>query len=85
MGYRHIFNANYIPYVFLEPEYTYKKSTFAFHVGYGGYGRLNLGTSYTFNSPGWFLRIGSNALQGFLLPKYTFGQGVFFSFARKFK
>jgi hypothetical protein len=83
MGYRNIFNANYIAYVFLEPGYNTGKHGYALHCGYGGYGRLNVGASYTYNSKQWFLRIGSNGLQGFLFPRYTYGQSAFLSVARK--
>ncbi len=82
-GFRFIFNANYKPYIFLEPEYRYKNVTFALHTGYGGYVRLNVGTSVTWNSRGWFLKIGSNSLQGYVLPKTAFGQSLFISLAKK--
>jgi hypothetical protein len=83
-GFRFIFNANYRPYLFFEPEFKYKKLIFGLHAGYGGYARLNFGTSVTWNNKHWFLRIGSNSLQGYVLPKSAFGQGLFFSFAKKF-
>ena len=84
-GFRQIFNANYIPYVFIEPEYKVKNVTFTLHTGYGGYVRLNVGTSVTWNTKGWYLKIGSNSLQGYILPKISSGQGLFFSFAKKLK
>ncbi len=84
-GFRYIFNANHTPYGFIEPEYRVKKVTFSLHVGYGGYVRLNVGTAVTWNCKNWFLRAGSNSLQGFVVPKSSSGQGLFFSFARKFK
>lgn len=84
-GFRQIFNANYIPYVFIEPEYRYKKMLFAFHTGYGGYVRLNVGASVTVNLKGWYIRLGSNSLQGYVLPKQTTGQSLFFSLAKKLK
>jgi len=84
-GFRHIFNANYKPYVFIEPELTKGKVTVCFHVGYGGYVRAGFGASIAYESNGWFLKIGSNHLQGLLLPKYTSGQGVFLSLAKKLK
>jgi hypothetical protein len=55
------------------------------HVGYGGYVRAGFGTSIAYQSSGWFFKIGSNHLQGLLLPKYTSGQGVFLSLAKKLK
>jgi len=84
-GFRHIFNANYIPYVFIEPEYRYKNVTFCLHTGYGGYVRLNVGASVSWNSKNWFIRLGSNSLQGYVLPKSASGQGLFFSVAKKLK
>jgi hypothetical protein len=84
-GFRHIFNANYIPYVFIEPEYRHKNMIFAVHTGYGGYVRLNVGASVTWNSKGWFVRLGSNSLQGYIIPKSASGQGLFFSVAKKLK
>jgi hypothetical protein len=85
LGFRHIFNANYKPYLFVEPEYKLKNLTFALHVGYGGYVKLNVGTSVTWSAPGWYLRMGSNSLQGYFLPRSTYGQGLFLSFAKKLK
>lgn len=84
-GFRYIFNANYKGYVFLEPEYKYKKVSVAMHVGYGGYVRLNLGLWMVWNSRDWFVRLGSNSLQGYVLPKSAYGQGLFFSVAKKIK
>lgn len=84
-GFRYIFNANYKPYGFIEPEYRYKNVIFGLHTGYGGYVRLNVGASVTWNSKGWFLRLGSNSLQGYFVPKSAFGMGLFCSVAKKFK
>lgn len=84
-GFRYIFNANYKPYIFAEPEYKYRNVSFALHLGYGGYVRLNAGASVMWNAKGWFLKIGSNSLQGYFLPKTAYGQGLFFTFAKKLK
>lgn len=84
-GFRHIFNANYKPYVFAEPEYIKGKFIYSFHLGYGGYTRLNTGLSVTYNSKYLFFKLGSNSLQGFIEPRYTYGQGAYFSIAKKFK
>lgn len=83
-GFRYIFNANYVGYVFIEPEYKFKNVTFMLHTGFGGYVRINVGTSIMWNSRHWFLRLGSNSLQGYFLPKTAYGQGLFFSLAYKF-
>ncbi|MBK9283595.1 MAG: hypothetical protein IPM51_04665 [Sphingobacteriaceae bacterium] len=84
-GFRHIFNANYKPYVFVEPEFTKDNITASLHTGYGGYGRLNVGLSVTANLKGWYFRVGSNSLQGYVLPASTTGQSLFFSIAKKLK
>jgi len=59
--------------------------TFALHAGYGGYVRLNVGAWLMWSSKHWFLRVGSNSLQGYFFPKTAFGQGVFVSVAKKLK
>jgi hypothetical protein len=84
-GFRYVFNANYVPNVFVEPEYYYKNLILVFHAGYGGYARINLGASATYNGKKFFVRLGSNSLQGFILPQYSYGMGIFFSTAYKFK
>jgi hypothetical protein len=84
-GFRFIFNANYRPYIFVEPEYRMKNIMLGLHAGYGGYTRMNVGLSFSWRSPEWFVRIGSNSLQGFVVPKYGFGQGVFFCVAKKIR
>ncbi len=84
-GFRYIFNANYRPYLFVEPELKIKNVYWTLHVGYGGYTNLNVGTALTWSSKGWFMRLGSNSLQGFIFPKLAFGQGVFVAIAKKLK
>jgi hypothetical protein len=85
VGFRNIFNANYIPYGFIEPEMRLNRFTFNLHAGYGGYVKFNVGAAVTYNSAGWFVRLGSNSLQGYFAPKTAFGQGVFLSIAKKLK
>lgn len=84
-GFRYIFNANYKPYLFIEPEYKLKNIIFSIHTGYGGYNRFNIGASIIWNTENWFLKVGSNSLQGFILPKSVFAQALYFSFAKKIK
>jgi hypothetical protein len=84
-GFRYIFNANYEPYFFAEPEYHTKKMTFLAHIGYGGYARMNYGATITYIGKHLFFKLGSNSLQGYIAPKKAYGQGVFFSIAKKFK
>ena len=85
-GFRFIFHANYKPYVFVEPEYKIaNRLTISVHIGYGGYARLNTGLGLVYNNKNWFFKLGSNSLQGYILPKQTYGQGAYFSIAKKFK
>jgi hypothetical protein len=84
-GFRFIFNANFKPYFFIEPEYKHKNFTFTLHSGYGGYVRFNFGTSVMYSGKHLFFKLGSNSLQGFIAPKLAYGQGVYFSIAKKFK
>ncbi len=84
-GFRYVFNASYRPYFFVEPEWMKGKWLFNFHLGYGGYSRLNTGLSVCYSSAGFFFKLGSNSLQGYFLPKVAFGQGLFFSVAKKLK
>lgn len=85
-GFRYIFHANYKPYIFIEPEYKIaNRFLVSVHVGYGGYTRLNAGLSLVYTNRNWFIKLGSNSLQGYILPKQTYGQGIYFSLAKKFK
>lgn len=84
VGFRYLFNSNFKPYIFTNSEYGFNsKITGDLHLAYGGYSRLNVGLALTFNSNNWYLKLGSNGLQGFLLPKQTYGQSLFFSVAKK--
>ncbi|HXB41411.1 MAG TPA: DUF5723 family protein [Bacteroidia bacterium] len=83
-GFRHIFQGNYKPYVFAEGQFTICKSFITtIHVGIGGYGKMTYGLNVEYNYKMWYLRIGSNALQGFIAPKQTLGQGLFVSLSKK--
>jgi hypothetical protein len=85
-GFRYIFHANYKPYIFMEPEIVIaNRFTISLHFGYGGYTRMNAGIALMYKNRNWFVRLGSNSLQGYLAPKTTYGQGLFFSVAKKFK
>jgi len=85
-GFRYLFNSNFKPYFFTDFEYKLSpKFTGALHIAYGGYSKLNLGLAFAYSSPSWFIKIGSNSLQGYISPKNTYGQGVFLSIAKKFK
>lgn len=86
VGFRYLFNSNFKPYFFTDAEYQLtKKITGALHIAYGGYSKLNVGLAFSYSSPSWFFRIGSNSLQGYISPSNTYGQGAFVSIAKKFK
>lgn len=85
-GFRYLFSSNFKPYFFTDAEYQItSKITGALHIGYGGYSKLNVGLAFTYSSPSWFFKLGSNSLQGYISPKNTYGQGAFISIAKKFK
>jgi hypothetical protein len=85
-GFRYLFNSNFKPYFFADAEYQLtSKITGVLHVAYGGYSKLNVGLAFSYNSPAWFFKIGSNSLQGYISPSNTYGQGAFISIAKKFK
>ena len=86
LGFRYLFNSNFKPYFFTDAEYQITpKLTGALHIGYGGYSKLNIGLAFSYNTKDWYLKIGSNSLQGYISPKNTYGQGAFLSLAKKFK
>lgn len=85
-GFRYLFNSNFKPYFFADAEYQLtSKVTGVLHAAYGGYSKLNIGLAFSYNSPAWFFKIGSNSLQGYISPSNTYGQGAFISIAKKFK
>ncbi|MCX8081542.1 MAG: hypothetical protein N3F09_09940 [Bacteroidia bacterium] len=84
LGFRYMFNAHFRPYVFQEIEYRRKKLIFLIHAGTGGYYFFNCGAGVSYTSKRFFMRIGSNSLQGFIAPKLPFGQNLYFIIAYKF-
>ncbi|MBK7667098.1 MAG: hypothetical protein IPJ32_06915 [Sphingobacteriaceae bacterium] len=43
---------------------------------------MNTGIGLVYNNKNWFVKLGSNSLQGYILPKQTYGQGAYFSIAK---
>jgi hypothetical protein len=83
-GFRHMFNGNYKPYIFAEGQFNITRYfTGTAHVGIGGFGRMSYGINLEYQLKNWYLRLGSNALQKFIAPKQTMGQGLFFSVSKK--
>ncbi len=78
---RYRFNDIYLPFLAVGATYFYNSNTHAiFHVGYGGYGNFNyclmvqqrIGKNIT-------LGLGTNQLEGMLMPKKANGQSIFIS------
>ena len=83
-GFRYLFNANYIPYFYAEGQFAiYKNITATAHLAYGGYGRLSEGLNVAYKIKTFYIRLGSNAIQGYVLSKHSLGQGLFFSLTKK--
>jgi hypothetical protein len=83
-GFRNLFNANYKPYFYAEGQFAvHKNFTATAHLGYGGYGKLSGGINLQYKIKTFFIRLGSNAIQGYVLPKQSLGQGLFFSLSKK--
>lgn len=78
---RYRFNDIYLPFIAIGGTYFYKKSTNAtFSVGFGGYGNFNY--SLMLNQRVWkyfTVSVGTNQLEGVLMPKKANGQSFIFS------
>ena len=85
-GFRYLFNANYKPYLFTEGMFYIKnKLSINTHIGYGGYGKLTggLGISAVIKKH-FVVLVGSNSIQGILMPRNTLGQSLYASLSYKF-
>jgi hypothetical protein len=83
-GLRHLFNANYAPYIYAEGQFAiHKNFTATVHVGFGGYGKLSEGLNVEYKVKTFCVRIGTNAIQGYIAPKHSLGQGLFLSLTKK--
>ncbi|HEX7415326.1 MAG TPA: DUF5723 family protein [Bacteroidia bacterium] len=83
-GFRYLFHANYKPYFYAEGQFAVHKNFSAtVHVGIGGYGKLSEGFNVEYKVKTFSVRVGSNAIQGYLIPKHSLGQGVFISLTKK--
>lgn len=78
---RYRFNDVYLPFIAVGATYTYKKYTSAsISMGYGGYGQFNYGIMLQQRIWKYFtLGIGSNQLEGLIMPKKASGQSLVFS------
>ena len=85
VGFRYLFNSNFKPYIFTVASYNFTPKLMGdFHLAYGGYSKLSIGLAFTYNAKLWYVKLGSNGLQGLVLPTKTYGQSLFFSVAKKF-
>lgn len=85
-GFRHLFNANYKPYLFTEGTFYFAdKLSINTHLGFGGYGKLSggLGLSSTIKKH-LVIKLGSNSIQGIISPKKSLGQSAYVSLSYKF-
>ncbi|MHB8260155.1 MAG: DUF5723 family protein [Bacteroidia bacterium] len=81
---RYLFDANYKPYFYAEGQFAVHKNFSAtVHVGIGGYGKLSEGLNMEYKVKTFYIRLGSNAMQGYIMPKHSLGQGVFISLTKK--
>ena len=85
-GIRYVFNANNKMLIYAKGTFFINRkwiltSTF----GYGGYGTFNYGIGTSVKLPKKFIiRVGSNNLEGFIVPKKTTGQGAYFTLIKQF-
>jgi hypothetical protein len=89
-GIRHVFNANYSVLAYVKGAYYFTPkfmlSGTIGYGGYGGYGRLNYGLGLFANlKNNVVIYAGSNNLEGYIVPKYNAGQGVYVSLIKNFK
>jgi len=85
-GFRHLFNANYKPYLFAEGAFYFSdKFSVNTHIGFGGYGKLSggIGLSGTIKKH-FVIKAGSNSIQGIVLPNKSMGQSAYLSLSYKF-
>ncbi len=78
---RYRFNDVYLPFIAIGGTYFYKQSTSAsLSIGYGGYGNFNYSLMLQQRVWKYFtVGLGSNQLEGLILPKKASGQSVFFA------
>lgn len=88
-GIKNVFNANYSLLAYVKGSY-YVTPNLMFsgtigYGGYGGYGRLNYGLGmFAHFKNGFIIYAGSNNLEGYIVPKYNAGQGVYLSLIKNF-
>lgn len=90
---RHVFTlgmmyriaANYNPFVFLKETYRFNEVfSLGGKVSYGGYGKFGFGLEAGISFKKFRLLIGSNHLDGLILPKITSGYSGYVAFDKRF-
>lgn len=87
LGVRNIFNGNYKPFFFIDNKFRFGKAVSAGVLfSYGGYGRFSSGLYAECSiKDSWYIKAGSNSVQGFVLPSQTLGQSLYLTISKKFK
>lgn len=85
-GVQYIFNANYKVLFYAKGSfYINPKLLLSTTLGYGGYGNFNCGVNISaMLAKRFILYIGSNNIEGFILPKKASGQAGYISLIKKF-
>ena len=86
-GIQYVFNANYkLQFYLIGKFYINRKLIVSSQFSYGGYGTYNYGIGVSANlGKGFILNAGSKNIEGYIVPKITTGQGVYFTLIKKFK
>jgi len=86
-GIRYVYNGNYNLLLFAKADYWLnKKMNVSATVGWGGYGNFNYGVGLYGNlGKGYMIQVGSNNIEGFILPAKTAGMGAYVSLVKNFK
>ncbi len=85
-GVRHIFNASYKPYFYLQGNYYINyNNLFTVNAGYGGYGKYAYGLGYGhYWKKKCIVQLNANNVEGFLFPKKKIGQEIYLNFIKRF-
>jgi hypothetical protein len=86
-GLRYVYNGNYNLLLFAKADYWLnKKINVSATFGWGGYGNFNYGVGVYGNlGKGYMIQIGSNNIEGFIVPTKTAGMGAYVSLVKNFK
>lgn len=86
-GIKYLYQANYLPYLYLKAGYLFSpKTLISLMVLQGGYGNLNIGVELVKDfGEGFILALGSSYIDGYLLPSKVSSQGAYFSIIKYFK